>query len=77
MSSSDVARPTIDDRWLVIANCEDELALCPASRVIPASWRPLFGSAPRETCLSFLQRLEAERRANVLRRLLESHLIHP
>jgi MbtH protein len=66
-----------DDLCFVIANCEDELALWPAARAIPAGWRPLRERASRERCLSFLQQLETERRPRVLRRLLEGAMVHP
>lgn len=66
-----------DDRYLVIANCEDELALWVASQEIPASWRPVAGAASRAECLAFLQRLDTERRASAIRSVLESHKVYP
>ena len=70
-------KPDDENRYVVIANCEDELAVWPASRAVPASWRTIVGGASRDRCVSFLQQLDSERRPDVIRRVLESHKVHP
>ena len=64
-------------QFVVIANCEDELALWPATMPVPATWRVRSEICASSVARKLLQHMEQERRPHVVRRMVESGLMWP
>ena len=66
------SQPTAPDAlYQVIANCEDELAAWPASGPPLSGWRAIGVIGTRDDCLDCIRRIDNERNAATLRRVLE------
>lgn len=63
--------------WMVIANAEDECAIWAAEAPVPPAWRGVGVSGTRAECDAFVQHLETERDAAVMRRWSERGTIRP
>jgi uncharacterized protein YbdZ (MbtH family) len=61
-----------DARWLVIANCEDEFAIWPASTAVPTASRINDLNGWRAECEAYIRRIDRKRRASVVCACLES-----
>lgn len=66
-----------DDLYVVIADCEDALAFWPATCGVPSAWRTIVSGTTRQRCVSFIQDVDAERRADVIRRVFETARVRP
>jgi uncharacterized protein YbdZ (MbtH family) len=66
-----------NERYAVIANCEDELAIWPSAGPPPGHWRVLALGRSRAECIGWLRQLDEEKRPHELRRILESKTMRP
>jgi MbtH protein len=61
--------------YAVIANSEDEYAIWPLSARALPGWRRAGYIGTREDCIGYVRSVDAERRASVLRALLETDIV--
>ena len=66
-----------DSGFMIIANYEDEFALWPADRKVPTGWRVIAYEKSGGEARALLDKLKAERRPALLRRLLENGRMRP
>jgi len=61
--------PFDDDegRFLVVVNDEEQHSLWPVFAAVPAGWRPVFGQAPRQECLKYVDENWTDMRPRSLR----------
>jgi MbtH protein len=61
-----------DDRtYQVVVNDEEQYSIWPADRQVPAGWRGLDVSGPKEVCLSHIERVWVDMRPLSLRKRME------
>jgi MbtH protein len=66
-----------DTLWIVIADCEDQYAIWPASRPLPPAWRAGGVRGSRQECETYIETADKERDPRVLRQRLEREVIRP
>lgn len=56
-----------DGRFSVLVNDEEQYSLWPVFAEIPAGWRQVFGGAPRDECVQFVEQNWSDMRPKSLR----------
>lgn len=56
-----------DTQYAVVINDEEQYSIWPSSRAVPAGWRPVGVSGPRQRCLDHIEQVWTDMRPRSLR----------